>query len=200
MDTGVQGNIIVGYGMGAMMVTFIGAVWLALDLLAAKEFSWWLAAIIAVCFLGLSAGAVRLIRRGKKLRSQAAAQKRWPPAMRKQFTWTVVAEAAAIAAVILVLGWLGFYALIELGIALIVGLHFIGLAKIFRTPIYYLTSAAIIACCAASWIFLRAQKMDEVAGAGTGIVLWFTAAYNLIQARGLVAAVPSENTPTTALD
>jgi hypothetical protein len=188
MDPGRQAGIIFGYGMGAMAATFFGGMWLALNLLIAKALSWWLAGAFAVCFVLLYAGSVRLIRRGKKLRSQTAERSSWPASRRKQFLWTTVAEVAGVAAVIVVCGWLGLYALIELGIALVVGLHFIPLAKNFQAPIYYLTSAAIIACCALSWVFLRAEKMDVVAGLGTGIVLWLTAAYTLIRARGLPAA------------
>lgn len=191
MDAGEEGGIILGRGIGNVMVTFFGGVWLALSLLAAKEFSWWAITTFAVCFMGLYAGSVILIRRGRKLASQAPVRRRMPAAMRKQFLWAVAAEIVGCLAVASVCNWLGTYAYIAPGIALIVGLHFIPLAKIFRTPAYYLTAAAIIACCAASWIFLRAQRMDEAAGVGTGVVLWLTAAYDLIRSRDLLAAIPA---------
>ncbi len=195
MEPGRQGDVMFARGMGVMMATFFGGVWLGLNLFAAKEFSWWVAAIFAVCFLGLYAGAVRLIRVGKKLRPQAAEQKPWPA--RKQFTWTVVTEILGIAAVILVCGWLGFYAFIELGIATIVGLHFVALAKIFQVPVYYVTAVAIVACCVASWIFLTSLKMDLIAGGATGVILWLTAAYNLVEAWGWISAAATESTPAS---
>jgi len=118
--------------------------------------------------------------------------------MRNGFIWAVVAEIVGCLAVILICNLLRRADLIPAGIALVVGLHFLPLAKIFRAPIYYATGMLIPLWCVASFLLFRGPAIDVAAAIGTGIVLWLTSAYGLIRARTLLALSPGESALGTA--
>jgi hypothetical protein len=205
MDTTEQAGIVLGSASGAIMGTVFGGLWLGLNLFFANALSWLRGPAFAVCLvaftvglLGLYAASVYLIRRSRKLLAQAPTQRRWAAVSRKGFLWAVVGETVGIAVLITVCGWLQFYALIEVGIALVVGLHFFPLARIFRARGYYAMGAAITVWCIASVVLFRAQKMDVAAGIGTGAILWLTAAYNLDRSRRLLAASLASPGPATS--
>ncbi len=190
MDTGVQGGIMIGRGSGAIVGTVFGAVWLGLGLQAARVLSLWVAFAFAVCCLGLYAGSIFLIRRGRKLQRLSGTSGKWPATMRNGFAWAVAAEIAGCLAVVIICNLLRRYDLIPAGIAMVVGLHFLPLGKVFRTPVYYATGVSIVLWCVASLVLFQGPEMDVASAIGTGSILWLTASYNLIQAREVLAAIP----------
>jgi hypothetical protein len=192
MDALERGELILGRGYGAMACTVFGALWLGLGLAGGREFSFWVIIAFSICCVGLYAGSVFLIRRGRRIRSQAPVGRQRPAAARKQFLWVVIAEVVACVAVAWACGAMNRGDLIPVGIALVVGLHLLPLAKIVRVPECYVTGAAIVIWCVLSWVLFRAPKMDVSAGIGTGIVLWLTGAYDLIASRALLSSVPPE--------
>jgi hypothetical protein len=198
MDPGEQGGILIGAGNGAMVCTVFGGLWLGLALQAARAFSWWVAAAFVMCCLGLYIGSLFLIRRGRKLQRFSGVKGRWPAAVRNKFIRTVTAEVVAIVAVVCVCNALRRYDLIAPGIALVVGLHFLPLAKVFRSPIYYATGLAIAAWCVASVVLFHGDKADIAAAIGAGFVLWVTAACVLIWSRAILAAVPAHTNPAAS--
>lgn len=194
MDASEQGAIMVGRASGAMVTTMFGAVWLGLGLAAIHAFSWWVVVVFAVCCLGLYLASLHVLRRGKKLRSKAATP-RWTAKMRNGFIWAVVAEIVGCLAVVWICNLLRRADLIPVGIALVVGLHFLPLAKIFRAPIYYATGIVIPFWCVASVFLFRGPVIDVAAAIGTGIVLWLTTAYGLIRVRSFLPAPPGKTEP-----
>jgi hypothetical protein len=191
MDPGEQAGVLIGVGIGAMICTVFGGVWIGLGLQAAGAFPWWMASAFALCCLGLYTGSLFLIRRGRKLRRLMRTPAGWPAVMRNGFIWTVVAEVIGVVAVIWVCNALRRYDWITPGIALVVGLHFLPLGKFFRMPIYYATGLAIVAWCVASVVLFHGNQMDIAAAIGTGLVLWATAARGLIRSRTVLAAIPT---------
>lgn len=192
-----------GRGRGAIIGTFFGALWLAFGLAVARAFSLLVIVIFATGFITLAAGATRLIHKGKALRAQLGGRPGARSAkFRKQFIGVTIAETVACVAVAWACSAANRPVWIPVGIAAIVGLHFLPLAKIFATRIYYATGIGILACCAASVIFYRAQAidMDIAAGIGTGMVLWLSAAYGLLYARRFARPVfaTSSAPPTNA--
>lgn len=69
--------------------------------------------------------------------------------------------------------------LLAAGVSLVVGLHFLPLARLFRFPVYYASGIAIILCDLLSWALLRFQGITFKVGVATGTVLWVTAIYAL---------------------
>lgn len=192
MDASEQGEAILGIGRGVMVCAFFGGVWLGLGLAAAGKFSLWVIIAFSVCCLGLFAGSLSLIRRGRGLRPKTPAHPERYAAVRKQFMWVVIAEVVICAAVAWGGGALNRGDLIPVGIAAVVGLHFLPLARVFRAPVYYVSGSVIVIWCVLSWVLFRGDKMDISVGIGTGIILWFTAAYALMASRSLLSALPPE--------
>lgn len=190
MDASEQGEVILGIGRGTMVCAFFGAVWLGLGLAAAGKFSLGVVIAFSACCLGLFAGALFLIRRGQALRPKTQAHPERHAAMRKQFMWIVIAEVVVCAAIAWACGTRNRGDLIPVGIAAVVGLHFLPLARTFRAPVYYVTGSAIAIWCALSWALFRGDKMDISVGIGTGAVLWLTGAYALARSRALLSSGP----------
>jgi len=192
MDAFELGGRILGRGIGAMVCTIFGALWLGLGLAGGHAFSLAVIAAFSICCVGLYAGSVFLIRRGRRLRSQPPVHLEPSAGVPKQFTWLVIAEVVACVAIAWACGARNRGDLIPLGIALVVGLHFLPFARIFRAPECYVTGAAIAIWCVLSWALFRAPKMDVSVGIGTGLILWFTGAYDLIRSRALLSSAHPE--------
>lgn len=71
------------------------------------------------------------------------------------------------------------------GIALVVGLHFLPLARLFRFSPYYATGIAIVAGVVFDAVRFEGVEMIGAVGATTGAVMWLTAIYILLNARCL---------------
>ncbi len=56
--------------------------------------------------------------------------------------------------------------------AMIVGLHFLPLAKIFRAPRLFVLGILMMLWCALSWALFRSNTIAISASLGTGILLW----------------------------
>jgi len=88
--------------------------------------------------------------------------------------WSAV-EGIAILAAINLLPRFGAAAAIPSAIAIIVGLHFLPLARALSRPLYYATGAAQVALGAASLLVLPPLRLPLL-GAGAALVLWASAA------------------------
>ena len=67
--------------------------------------------------------------------------------------------------------WIGF----------VIGLHFFGLARVFRAPVYNVTGVTITLWCLLSWILFRGNPLAVSAGVGIGAILWATSSFNLLR-------------------
>jgi len=100
------------------------------------------------------------------------------------------AEIALIVVISSVLSRIGHETLIPPAIALIVGLHFLPLARLFHLPIYSATGIAMsllaVGCLVAVLLGLRLGGLSlfvwsSVVGVGNALILWSTAIYLLSQ-------------------
>jgi hypothetical protein len=73
--------------------------------------------------------------------------------------------------------------LLALGISLVVGAHFIPLARLFRFPLYCVTAIAILVCDFVSLAIFKADAITVAVGIATGAILWMTSIYALARAR-----------------
>lgn len=141
-------------------------------------------------FLVLLAVTIPGVRRGKALVNLHGAHDATWRLARGPFHAIAALEAAGCAlAVILALAW-HRPELVAAGISLVVGLHFLPLARWFRVPLYYVVGTAIIVCDILAWVLLRSSAITVSVGFTTGLILWTVAVYGLLRSRRLVRAYP----------
>ena len=137
--------------------------------------------VIGLLILGSS---IYFIRKGRALRrnypasSDPAAQR-----IRKQFTVVVILEFMAIA----ILGETAYAIhrpdLAPVLAAMVVGLHFLPLGKIFRQARYYGWGAAIALWCTLCAFLFRSDTLVAWNNIGTGLLLWACCTHGLLRSR-----------------
>ena len=97
-----------------------------------------------------------------------------------QFNLVVAGEVAAIFVAVIVLGRSDHAEWIPATICLVVGLHLIPLARLFRVPLYYATAAALCLLAATTMVLGAAGAPEALwqllPGFGVALVLWATGA------------------------
>ncbi len=101
--------------------------------------------------------------------------------LRRRFNRVFIAEGVGIGVVVLICANLGYSEWIPAAVALVVGLHFFPLARLFRMPLYYFTGIALCVVSIATMIVASILDYSEavwfaVPGLGSGLVLWTTGA------------------------
>ncbi|MGB6941621.1 MAG: hypothetical protein WBE37_04365 [Bryobacteraceae bacterium] len=169
-----------GRAIGALICGLFGAVWMFEALFfGALATPAWLTAIAALAIALIVWPATQLISLRHATYSTAYGQ-RWTAV--SPAYWTIAAiewVACGVAA-----NWLsriGRGGLTPQFIGVIVGLHFLPLAKIFKAPIYYWTGAAMVLGSLASLAIPAGHVRNMAAFGVNGISLWATAAVILCQ-------------------
>jgi len=73
--------------------------------------------------------------------------------------------------------------------AMIVGLHFLPLAKIFRAPHLIFRGISITVWCVFCWAFFRSNVLVISTSLGTGVLLWGGCIFALLRARRIAHAL-----------
>ena len=162
---------------GAMMYGMFGGLWLALTCLTSFDDARY--PLVGVGTLGvlLVGYAVHVYRRNASLAlaTPNAAERR---AMR----WFHIINAAqwtAIPVVANVLNALGHRDLVIPAVIMIVGLHFLPLARLFHYPPHRLTGWALIATAVFEPVIMGTNMNHPAGTAITGLVLWLSALWAL---------------------
>jgi len=165
---------------GALICGTFGAVWMFEALFfGGIATPIWLV-VVGVVTAGAIAWPVIRLRSFRSLPYSAADRERWaavaiPYWINCGIEWALCFGAAF---------WLAHihqYALIPECLGVIIGLHFVPLGKIFRSPLYYATGAAMVLGSLAS-LAVHAGHARNVAAFGiNGLSLWGTAAVILCQ-------------------
>jgi len=184
MDPSSQANSLIGIGRGALISAMFGAGWLGWGLGNAKTFNGFVAPTFGFTALFLFAYSIYFIRKGRLLRKEclAAGAYTYPPALR-WFLLVALAEFLAIPFVVILANRLHRVDLATDWCALIVGLHFLPLAKIFRAPQFSVLGITMILWCILSWALFQADMMAISTSVGTGILLWGNSVTSLFRAR-----------------
>jgi hypothetical protein len=184
MDPSLQAEAVLNDGRGAIAVAIFAAAWMYWGLFIARALTLPRVIAIAVVALALLAGAAYFIRKGKELRAQ------YPP-LPKKITrgagkWYLIAVIVEVALAIVAGGTaasLHRFELIPDWIAIVVGLHFLPLAKIFRATFMVYIGTAMVLWSVLCWILLRGNTLGAAAAFGTGALLWISCVMSLVRAR-----------------
>lgn len=166
-----------GRSIGATVLIFFGGAWLV----------WWVllnwstttprvSALISICIFAsaLFVGAARAHRTDRAALQSQSAREFWRRA-RRPFHLINLAQWVLIVVGANVLANVGLAAWIVPMIILVVGAHFLPLARIFASRIYYASGAAMILL-AVSYPFLSKRGPDDPIGClASGGILWVTA-------------------------
>lgn len=131
----------------------------------------------SLAFLGIGIRALRRTRRQMKILPSGSHDFR--SRYGKQFRLISILEGVGCGLVLLLASHFHRMDLLAAGIGVVVGLHFLPLAHLFRFPPYYVTGAAIVLWDVLSSLLLHGSRITLSAGIGTGSVLWITAVYVL---------------------
>ncbi|MFY9646411.1 MAG: hypothetical protein WAK29_14620 [Terriglobales bacterium] len=166
--------------VGAVFMFGFGLVWLIIGLLRGRSSPLWLRLSLLLAGMAL-AGAIGLVawHAVSLPPSNVAASLQQEAANRqnmRQFYLIFGAELAAIFIAVVALNLLHYPDFILCAIAVIVGVHFIPLARLFQSPFYYGTALAGCAIGLAGLFVSDAKQRQQVVGLSFGILLWATGA------------------------
>jgi hypothetical protein len=171
-----------GRGTGIIVCAFFAALWAewARPLLtdSPAAYVWIASAIIAAVSGTLLFAGVSMIRRGRRLAKATGVADTAPRSMQSKFKWVLIAEIVAIniAAYALINHHMAQY--LAPAIAIIVGLHFLPLARVFRAPHYFVTAVVMtmagILAAAVMMTGNSAVSANGIADLVCAIALWGT--------------------------
>jgi len=163
-----------GMALGAIFLFLFGATWLCGASYAYAGPDPALLAAIAVVALLMTAWAIatfRARRRSFTGTGDAAASQR----VRKGFMVVNAVQWTVIGLAVLLLNLTGHVAWILPAVILVVGLHFLPLARLFGYRAYNLTAAALVAVAVAALVGGGAVNGVALTLLATGAILWATA-------------------------
>lgn len=176
----LSGGWLKGRMRGALICGFFGAVWMfeALYFGGIATPAW--LAVIGLLTVTVVAWPVIRLRFLAGVRYSAADRELWA-AVAVPYWINFAIEWLLCIGVAVWLAHIHRYTLIPQCLGAIIGLHFIPLARMFRSPLYYWTGAAMVLGCLASLV-VHAGHMRNIAACGVdGLSLWATAAVILGQ-------------------
>jgi hypothetical protein len=170
-----------GHAIGALICGVFGAAWIFQAVyLGAIATPVWLTAVAVLAGTLVVWSVTQLVSVRHAVYSSMGG-KSW---LASKAYWAIVAVewlACSVAA-----NWLsriGRYDLMPQFLGVIVGLHFLPLAKIFRAPIYYWTGAAMALGVLAALVIPAGHVRNIAAWGAGGLSLWATAAVVLCKDR-----------------
>jgi hypothetical protein len=190
MNPSFQAEAVIGAGRGALMVAMFGAGWLGWGLGDARAFNGFIGPTFGFMALFLLACSIYVIQKGRRLRQKypaVGASTRQP--ILKWFLLVVLMEVLAISLVSILANRLHRANLAADWCAMIVGLHFLPLAKIFRAPNLSVLGILIMLWCALCWALFRSNTIGISASIGTGILLWGICVSALFRARRIALSL-----------
>lgn len=171
-----------GRAIGALVCGFFGSCWMLGAVYFGEISNPLLLGALALLAVASVVWPIAQLVRHRRLPYSTTGGSRWSDISKSY--WTLV--AIEWGACIVVSNWLsriGRADLISQAVGLIVGVHFIPLAKIFRAPIYHWTAAAMVLGVAASFAVPAGDLRNIVASGICGLALWATEAEILCQDR-----------------
>jgi hypothetical protein len=183
-DPSLQAEAVLGAGRGALIVAMLGAGLLGWGLGALRAFNAAVGTAFGLLSLFLWAWSINTMRTGRLLGKQfpplPASRRR---AIRRSFLLVTLIEILALAFVFILSNKIRRP---DLGIdwaVLVVGLHYLPLAKTFRAPVLGVLGALITFWSLLCLVMFSSNVLQISVVLGTGTLLWSASAYILLRAR-----------------
>jgi hypothetical protein len=169
----ISGGQLKGSARGALICAFFGSAWMywAVVLSGNPTPVWF--SIVTVPAVVLIAWAFLRVRAVRHLPSSAV-ELEHSRAFRKFFWVDVGIEWGLGGVAVFALARFGNGDLIPQALAVIIGLHFLPLVKIFRAPLYYWTGGIMVVGALGSFLMHPGRIRNLVACAAVGLTLWVT--------------------------
>ena len=182
-STLVPAGALQGRAIGALIMTAFGAIWMISGAYALRLLSWEIWLVIAVLTGLLCLMAWQRLQRARQIASTCAAvpQSQSIQDRRRRFGMVMAFEWVPILLTAVVLGRIGHPELILPAIAVIVGMHFIPLAKLFNVSLYYWTGGSFVLIAVVSFAIGHQVLRQAITGLGCGLSLWLTSAVLLLR-------------------
>jgi hypothetical protein len=169
-----------GAATGALFMAGFGSIWFFLALVAlTQRFYWWylLPAIAPALLVWVSIRRLRTPRPPLSTEQLLVAKK-----IRRQFGIVNAIQWTAVGILVAILSGRGRQDLIVPAIVVVVALHFIPLAVIFRAPTHHVTCALLLGWVVACYglRFASADVRSAAIAIGTGTILWTAGAIGLL--------------------
>jgi hypothetical protein len=174
-------SALLGMTTGAVVMFGFGVLWLLLGLFRGARSPAWLR--LSLLFMGIVLGAsiATLAVRSSGLPLDATPLTAQQVAINREigrhFYLIFGAEVVAIFLVVAVLRIIHYPTYILCGIALIVGVHFVPLAALFKSPLFYGTGLGGCAIGLGGFFIADDGLRQKVVGISFGLLLWATAAW-----------------------
>ena len=189
-DPSLQAEAVVGAGRGTLIISMFGTGLLGWGLSAIRVFNGAVGTAFGLAAVSFWALSMYTIRRGRILRKQ------YPPvpistrrAVRKSFLLVVLIEVIALALVFVFSNQIHRF---DLGVdwaAILVGLHYLPLAKTFRAPVLAVLGTLITLWSLFCWAVFRSDALLISVVLGTGILLWMASIAALLRARAIAQSL-----------
>jgi hypothetical protein len=179
-STESTGAILKGRARGALICALGGSAWMFWAAVFASTARTASLVLVTVMMILIGGWAVSRVRAARRYADSAADRERWA-SIAPLFWIDTAAEWALGAGAVVTLAHFGRYSLIPQFLGVIIGLHFLPLAKLFRAPRYYIMGTAMILCVLASFLAPEGSIRAVTACAGIGLPMWVTAVVILSQ-------------------
>jgi hypothetical protein len=175
-----------GVTIGAFVLTFFGAFWASEALTNWPQTPPWAYGVLGVPAVALTLFAILRFINVAKLPEAVDGDQAARGGKRTGIAFGVVvaAEFILIAAASVIFGKLGWPLLIPVAIALIVGLHFFPLARLFHVPVYSVTGLLCVVSSLASLLVADEAVRLLLLGLAIAIILWGSAGVALFRYTG----------------
>jgi hypothetical protein len=192
VDPSFQAQLILRSGLAALVAGMFGMGWLGSGLGIAHAFTRIVIILFDVVGILILGSSIYFIRKGRALRrNYPASSDPWEQRMRKQFIVVVILELTAIAILSTIAYIIHRPDLVPVLAAIVVGLHYLPLGKIFCQARYYFWGVAIMVWCVFCAFSFRSNKLVAWSNIGTGVLLWAGCVHGLlrVRARGIVRSL-----------
>ena len=178
-----------GRAIAVIIMSGFAALWMVSGVNILRRLNWSTALLIALLTGALCWGAARELhasqiaapvmphtgtQSGSHVQNQPPPG--WTPATRRDFQWVLALEWVPIVVVAIVFARMRRRHLILPAIAIIVGLHFLPLAKLFGAPLYYFTGSALVLATLAAFSVSDITRRQGIICFASGLILWTTSA------------------------